>query len=166
MNTDRAITAILTGSLLVVLALGLWLVWDAHTDVPPPPPPTVPPPPAATASAPPTAAGPSTTPPKAAIGHRLAGTVVGDVRYAIIENPDGSNALYRPGQIVPGLGELLDITEDSVTLDGDDGSFLLRISAAPTTTPTLRLPTTTAADDEPTPEVRRRRDRSESESSP
>jgi hypothetical protein len=162
-NADRAIAAILTTSLLVVLALGLWLVWDAHRAVEPPAPPTAPPLP--------TAAPPTTPPedirvppPTTAAGHRLAGTVVGGLRFAIIEDPSGSSVLYRPGEVIPGLGELVDIAEDRVTLAGSDGRFDLRLAAAPTAS--AAPPTVAPATPRPTRDRQRLRDRSERESSP
>lgn len=162
MNNDRAIAAILTSAVVFVLGLGLWLVWDARSTPPPPPSTPLPVPTAPPADTP---GSRIVTPPAAAAGHRLAGTVVGDVTFAIIEDPHGGNALYRPGQAIPGLGELIDITEDHVTVSGSDGSFELRLAAASTATvtPSRAVVETPTA---PTREPRRRRDRSTSESSP
>jgi hypothetical protein len=161
-NADRAIAAILTTSLLVVLALGLWLVWDAHRAVEPPAPPTAPPAPTAMPTTP--AEDIRVPPPTTAAGHRLAGTVVGGLRFAIVEDPSGSSVLYRPGEVIPGLGELVDIAEDRITLAGSDGRFELRLASAPTAT---AAPTTVApATPRPTRDRQRLRDRSARESSP
>lgn len=162
MNTDRAIAAILTTSLLVVLALGIWLLWSARQS-PAPPPPLAAAAPTSTPTAP-TAPG-VITPPAEAMRHRLAGTVVGGVSFAIIEDANGANALYRPGQTVPGLGELVEIAEDRVMLVGNEGRFEMRIASAPTVTTTpSRIAVATP---EPPTRVRRRSlDPSEYESSP
>ena len=165
MNPDRAIAAILTLSVLVVLLLGIWLLRRAHTDnEPPAATPTV-----TAAAAPPTAVPTATSPTVAAAeGYRLAGTVVGDLSYAIIEDPHGGNQLYRPGQTIPGLGEVITIEADRITLAGSDGTIALQLAPGATPTPEA-LATVTAAteyDADTTPVRRRRRDRSESESSP
>jgi len=166
MNPDRAIAAILTLSVLVVLLLGIWLLRRAHTDSEPPAAtPTV-----TAAVAPPTAVPTAATSPTvaAAEGYRLAGTVVGDLSYAIIEDPHGGNQLYRPGQTIPGLGEVITIEADRITLAGSDGTIALQLAPGATPTPEA-LATVTAAteyDADTTPVRRRRRDRSESESSP
>jgi hypothetical protein len=136
MNADRAIAIILALSLALVLALGVWLLRHAQSGAEPaPPPPTPTPPPEPTAA--PTATPGMAAAPAAAYGYRLAGTVVGDLSYAIIEDPSGVNQLYRPGQTVPGLGQLIEIEADRVTVAGSDGTFALQLAPAPTTTPTL-----------------------------
>jgi hypothetical protein len=164
MNPDRAIAVILGVSLAVVLALGIWLLRRAHRESAPPPVP-----PSATAAPQPSAA-PTGTPHAAAAapGYRLAGTVVGDLSYAIIEDPQGGNQLYRPGQTIPGLGEVTAIEEDRILLAGSDGTIALQLAPAPTATP-APLPTETAVSALPpdaTPARRPRRDPSGYESSP
>ena len=140
MTADRAIGLILSCSVGVVLALGTWMLWRAHHAPPPPPPAT------ATPSASPTAV-PSPTPtgalPRAARGYRLAGTVIGDVTYAVIESPGGRSELFRVGQIIKPLGQITAIEADRVVIAGQSGAFALRVAAAPTATaaPTSAVPT-------------------------
>lgn len=168
MKPDRAIAFVLGISLTVVLLLGLWLLHGAAGDnAAPAPAPTAPP--TAEPPPPPTVTpGVIAAPPPAAHGYRLAGTVVGDMTYAIIEDPSGVNRLYRPGQTVPGLGQITAIDADRITLAGSDGTFALQIAPAPTTTPTgLRPDLSGAPSASPvTPARRPTRDRSTSESSP
>lgn len=156
MNADRAIGAVLAISVGAVLALGVWLLWRAH-HAPPLEPPATP-----TPIDSPTA-GPTETPtgalPRAAAGYRLAGTVVGDVAYAVIESPGGRSELVRPGQLIKGLGQVMVIEEDRVTIEGSEGSFALSVAAAPTVTPAPTASATSAPP--PTPAGR-----SGSESSP
>src|SRR4030095_13464640 len=124
MNPDRAIAAILTLSVLVVLLLGIWLLRRSHDDSEPPAAtPTV-----TAVAAPPTPAPTAVTTPTvaAAEGYRLAGTVVGDLSYAIIEDPHGTNQLYRPGQTIPGPGEVITLEADRITLAGDGGTIALQ----------------------------------------
>jgi hypothetical protein len=169
-NPDRAIALVLAVSLAVVLALGAVLLHRAHQDAAAPAPaPTV----AATAALAiaPTATVAIAAVPAAARGYRLAGTVVGDLSYAIIENPSGANQLYRPGQSVPGLGELTGVESDRVTLAGRDGSFALQLApaatATTTATPRPTPPSGTPSAFAATPSARRPlRDQSPSESSP
>jgi hypothetical protein len=142
MNTDRAIGIILSVCVGVVLALGVWLLWRAH-HAPPPPPPATPSPSVtqtATATATPTGAVP-----RVAAGYRLAGTVVGNVAYAVIVSPNGHSELLRTGQILKDVGQLTAIDANSVTIAGADGSFVLQVAAAPTVTATAVLTTPTAA---------------------
>lgn len=164
MNPDRAIGFILTVSLAAVLALGIWMLRRGGSEAAPPPAT-----PSATPSPQPVV--PTVTPASAAViarGYRLAGTVVGDLSYAIVEDPSGGNQLYRPGQTIPELGEVIAIEENRITLAGSDGNFYLNIAPAPTTTPTMWRPEPTEPPEPPdaTPVRRRPRDRSESESSP
>jgi len=133
MDPERAIGAILTLSIAAVLGLGSWMLWQAHHAPPPPAPPTVSPSASPTATA---TATPTGVVPAAARGYRLAGTVVGDVTYAIIEKPEGGNELLRPGQILRGVGQVVSIDEDHIAIDGDDGRFELVLASAPTATPT------------------------------
>ena len=79
--------------------------------------------------------------PRAAAGYRLAGTVVGDVAYAVIVSPAGRSELMRTGQILKDLGQITSIDADSVTIVGSDGPSVLRVAAAPTVTPTAVIPT-------------------------
>jgi hypothetical protein len=164
MNPDRAIAVILAVSLGVVLLLGIWLLRRAHSGVE-----TTPSTPTATAA--PTFVAPTVTPGVAvqsvASGYRLAGTVVGDLSYAIIEDPRGANQLYHLGQTVPGLGEVTAIEANSITLAGKDGTLALQLAPAATTTPTPRAgPARSEWSPAATPAHRLRRDQSESESSP
>jgi hypothetical protein len=166
MNPDRAIAVILGLSLAVVLALGVWLLQRAHSDGAPPPPGT----PTATPSPLPPAA-PTATPGAAALlarRYRLAGTVVGDLSYAIVEDPNGVNRLYRPGQIIPELGEVRTIEADRITLVDGATTLVLQLAPAPTTTPTLQRAESreSSSPSVVTPAPRRQRDRSTSESSP
>jgi len=166
MNPDRAIAVILGLSLAFVLALGVWLLRRAHRETPPPP--------VATATVAPSATvGPTITPAAAALaarGYRLAGTVVGDLSYAIIEDPSGGNQLYRPGQTIPDVGEVIAIEADRILLAGRDGDIVMQIAPGPTTTPARRMTPTAASESEveadTTPARRPPRGQSESESSP
>jgi hypothetical protein len=142
MNTDRAIGVILALSVGAVLALGTWLLWRAHYAAPPEPVATATPSNTATPEVTATVTGAL---PRAAVGYRLAGTVVGDVSYAVIVAPNGHSELVRTGQILKGLGQLTAIEEDNVTIAGDDGSFALRVASAPTVTATAVLATPSAA---------------------
>jgi hypothetical protein len=103
----------------------------------------------ATSSPTPTASAQPTAP----LGHRLAGTVVGDEQYVIIEDPDGANELYRPGESVPGLGKLVEIGPDRAAFDSDAGRILLRLLPGSTPTSSPRATPTSALADtsEPTP---------------
>jgi len=166
MNPDRAIALILAVSIAVILLLGIWLLRRGREEPPAVATPT------ATDTAVPTAA-PTVTPavgtvPDAARGYRLAGTVVGDLSYAIIEDPHGANQLYHPGQTIPGLGQITAIDADRVTLNGSDGSFALQLAPAPTLTwtPPRTEPPGAASPAAATPAPRRPRVRSGSESSP
>lgn len=169
MNPDRAIAMILGLSLAVVLALGIWMLRGSRESPPPPSPPTVTPAPSPTI-------GPTNTPNAAAAaarGYRLAGTVVGDLSYAIVEGPNGVNQLYRPGQTIPNVGEVISIEADRITLAGD---IVLQLAPGPTTTPaplaTVTAGIATEEEAEPeseletTPVRRPRRGRSSSESLP
>jgi len=80
-------------------------------------------------------------------GYRLAGTVVGDVQYAIIEAPDGSNRLYHVDDEIPGLGTLLEIRGLSAKFRGADGEFELPLLAAPSPTAGVAIETYVGADE-------------------
>lgn len=154
MNPDRAIAAILAASVAAVLALGSWLLWSAHRV--PPAPPTA----AATAAVEAIRTATAAVIPAAARDFRLAGTVVGDVTYAIVENRNGGNTLVQPGQIVSGLGQVVAISDTQITVEADGQQFALVLSAAPTPT---QAPTSAAIPTTPAPLPR---DRSGAESSP
>jgi hypothetical protein len=79
--------------------------------------------------------------------YRLAGTVVGDLRFAIVEAPDGTNDLYSIDEDVPGLGRLVAVSSNSATFEGRQGRFEMKLLAAPTPTPAAVAPEV-AADDE------------------
>jgi hypothetical protein len=68
--------------------------------------------------------------------YRLAGTVVGDMRFAIVEAPDGTNDLYSIDEEVPGLGRLVAVGPKSATFEGTEGRFEMKLLAAPTATST------------------------------
>ena len=119
---------------LVVLVLAIAATWYLAQRAPEPPTPL--PTPAATATA---GASATAVSPVAAVSpspsHRLAGTVVGDRLYAIIEAPDGSNELYAIDTEVPGIGKLIAVGPDSATFEGSDGRFEMGLVAAPVATP-------------------------------
>lgn len=107
---------------------------------------------------------PSPTPTTGAFGqataspsvhHRLAGIAVGDVRFVVVEHPDGTSALYRLGNEVPGLGRVRDITEDGATFDTPSGPLLLHITAPPPATATPPAPSVTASSRPATSPTRR-----------
>jgi hypothetical protein len=89
--------------------------------------------------------GPVRSPARTKSGYRLAGTVVGDASYAVVEQPDGTNDLYRPGQTVPGLGRLIELEANRATFEGSDGRYELEL--VPASTPTV----TPLPAEEPTP---------------
>ena len=90
-------------------------------------------------TAPVTAAPPTPHPPP---GHRLAGLAVGAVSFVAVEHPDGSTALYRVGDDVPGLGRVEAITEAGATFTGDNGTMTLQVTApAPPTATAIQLRT-------------------------
>lgn len=67
--------------------------------------------------------------------YRLAGTVVGDRLYAIIESPDGSNELYGIGSEVPGLGTLVAVGKSHATFEKEEGRYDLPLLPVATPTP-------------------------------
>jgi hypothetical protein len=82
------------------------------------------------------AAGGTPTPLQRPVGYRLAGVALGEPEsFAVIEAPNGSTALYRLHDDVPGLGELLGIEAERVVIRGAAGQFDLWLAAAPTATP-------------------------------
>ncbi len=147
MNPDRAIGFILALSVGAVLILGTWLLWRAHQL----PAPTLPPTPllasdtetsATVAAATPSPVAAAAASPARGSGFRLAGTVTGDLAYAIIVSPNGEHRLVQPGQDVPGLGRLVAVGADSARIAGDEGELELRVAAAPSPTaaPTSATP--------------------------
>lgn len=126
---------------LAVLLLAIAATWYIARRTAEPAPRQATPTPAATATATAAPAAAATRP----SGHRLAGTVVGDLRFAVIEAPDGSNELYAIDADVPGLGKLVAIGPYSATFEGSDGRFDMPLIAAPTPTPRAARST---ADDE------------------
>lgn len=104
------------------------------------------------------------SPTASAVAQRLAGVALGTNRYAVVEQPDGTTALYRAGDEVPGLGRIVDVTEDSATFEGPDGRIHLRVKAPPSATP---APPTEAVAATPAGATRSSgRDRSATESPP
>ena len=96
-------------------------------------------PPAATSTPPPTAT--ATAASDVAREYRLAGVAVGGPgAYAVIANPDGQTALYRPGDEVPGLGRLLRVEEKRAIISSSRGDVEFRIRRAPTATPAPATP--------------------------
>jgi Type II secretion system protein C len=88
---------------------------------------------------------PTRAPPRAAtaapVGYRLAGVVVGDTEsLAVIEAPNGTDALYRAGDEVPGLGRLLRIDAERVVVAGKSGTLQLWLAPAATATPVRAVP--------------------------
>jgi hypothetical protein len=133
---------------LAVLLLAIAATWHIarRTAEPPPAAPTAAPPvPTQTPTAAPSPAVAAATPGPA---YRLAGTVVGDVQFAVIEAPDGSNELYALGDDVPGLGKLVAIGPRSATFENSEGRFDMPLIAAPT--PTRRAGAAAANDEEDT----------------
>lgn len=164
MNPDRAIGAILAISLAAVLLLGIYLLTSNRRDGSGATPPSSP-----TAATPVTVATATATagPPPAASGYRLAGTVVGDLAYAIIVDPQGNNQLYRPGQTVPQLGVVRSVEASAVTIEGSGGLFSLQLAPGPTDTPTVvRPPSVATRSPSAVTPARSLRARSASESSP
>lgn len=131
--------------ILAALALILLLFWILMRDTgvqPTSPAPT----PTLEATGPPEQSTPPPQSPAATkSGYRLAGTVVGDALYAVIERPDGTNDLYRPGENVPGLGRLVDVGADRATFEGSEGRIELHL--VPASTPTV----TPSPVEQPTP---------------
>ena len=132
---------ILTLCLVSILFLGFWILQPGSgtrrsgPDVPAddpmklPKPRAAPPPP----EPPPTAR--QLAPASVTSGHRLAGTVVGDAQYAVVEDPNGGSDLYHLGDMVSDLGELTRIEPERVLFKGANGLLELRLAPAPTETP-------------------------------
>ncbi len=129
MSPQRFIAGLLVACLALVFLLGWWIRRLHHAPTPPL---------ESTATARPAVAATTLAPaPTAPIPahYRLAGTVVGDASYAVIEHPDGTNELYRPGQEVPGLGRLVRVEADRATFAGERGPIDLKLAPAPISTP-------------------------------
>jgi len=78
-------------------------------------------------------------------GYRLAGVAVNaDQLYAAIESPDGSNALYRQNDEVPGLGRIKHVGPERAVISTTGGEITLLIMPAATLTPTLTRHAATA----------------------
>jgi hypothetical protein len=144
MNMQRFIVSLLALCLLLVFALGVYLRKSGEPPAPPP-----------ASTAPPTVQPTEAAPPDdtAHVEHRLAGTVVGDEQYVVIEHPDGRNELYRLGQTVPGLGRVGQIGSDSATFEEDGRRITLRLLPAPT--PTAVPPTSAPSEVDATPKPKR-----------
>lgn len=145
MSTQRFIAGLLIACLALVFLLGWWIRRLHQAPVPPFEP---------TATALPAVTAITLAPaPTASVAthYRLAGTVVGDASYAVIEHPDGTNELYRPGQEVPGLGRLVRVEADRATLSGKHGPIDLKLAPAPISTPTPPSPPPSATPHAVTP---------------
>lgn len=117
--------------LAAAVVTGAWLLWS-HGSAPPPPVVE----PTATPSSSPT---PTVAVNEQTRAHRLAGTAVGDrTSWAAIERPDGSSRLYRTGEQVSELGEIVAIHADHIVVRGEGGEFRLNLKPAPTPTPERR----------------------------
>ncbi len=132
----------LSVALLAILlaSLAFWLVRRGDDAMPPAGAPAT----ATSTAVPPTKALQTPTPNL----FRLAGTVVGDVRYAIIEAPDGTNELYHLDETVPDLGKLVEIHARSAVFVSPGGRFVLPLVAAPSATPAASTPTPEVLDDD------------------
>src|SRR5262245_40872175 len=118
-----------TAAVVVTLVLLAVLGWRLHrSDNTPAPEAKAP---AAAAPTAPRRAAQSPLPTSTPVPQRLAGVALGSVRYAVVEQPDGTTALYRAGDDVPGLGRIIDVTEDSATFAGPNGQVRLRVTAPP-----------------------------------
>jgi len=117
---------------LVLLVLAIAVTWflarRSVAPVPQAPAPTVPAAPTPVPADTPTAAGPADP------AYRLAGTVVGDRRYAIIEAPDGRNDLYGIDAEVPDIGRLIAVGPNWATFESDGERFDMRVLPGPTPT--------------------------------
>ena len=117
---------------LLVLGTAVWLLWTTRPQTPSEHAPTQTP--AAEAAA--ATAPPSSEP---ATGYRLAGLAVGDPEsFAAIELPDGTSHLYRVDSEVPGLGRVVAITNAGADIEGEHGTFTLKLKPAATPTPDRR----------------------------
>lgn len=120
---------------LAVLLVAIVVTWNIARRTAPVPAPPEAPSPTRTAATTPTGGAAAGQTPTAVSTYRLAGTVVGDLRFAIVEAPDGSNDLYSIDEEVPGLGRLVAVGPKSATFEGSRGRFELKLVAAPTPTP-------------------------------
>ena len=109
---------------VVVAAIVVWL-WFTRTRSAPAPIAT---PTAESHPSPATTGAASPTP----LRFRLAGVAAsGDDSYAVLEDPDGTTALYRAGDNVSGLGRIAGIDPQEVLIDADNGPLTLRLQPAP-----------------------------------
>lgn len=71
-------------------------------------------------------------------GYRLAGIAenAGQL-FAVVEAPSGEHGLYRSGDEVPGLGQLLAVGDERATFETPNGPVTLWIAPAPTATRTI-----------------------------
>jgi hypothetical protein len=145
----RAVLLILLFLILVAVS-GLWL-WDRLIEGGAPlPVATATMPPAHTAAL---AAVGTPTPVQPPPGYRLAGVAIGEPEsFAVIEAPNGVTSLYRLHDEVPGLGELIRIEAERVSIRGAAGQFDLWLAPAATATP---APVPTAKPHVPTRRLRR-----------
>lgn len=142
-DVDRSQLAAVVLTLLVLSAIA-WRLHGPDTETPPP---------AIVATSAPSTPRKGEIPPTPtapSVAHRLAGVALGNVRYAVVEQPDGSTALYRAGDDVPGLGQIVEVTENSATFDGPDGRVRLSVKPPPSPTP-APVPPTEAAESKTAP---------------
>ena len=119
---------------LLVLGIAVWGLWATRSQSPesPVPAPT-------SAAAPAAEATSASTTVEAPPGFRLAGLAVGDpTSFAAIELPAGSSHLYRVDSDVPGLGRVVAITNAGADIEGEHGTFTLKLRPAATPTPDRR----------------------------
>jgi len=132
MNLLRLIAIVVAVVILVLLAHRLrHVLFDTGS---PAQPPSVRP----TEGAPPSAT-PSASP--RVVLQRLAGVALGNMNYVVVEQPNGATGLYRFGEDVPGLGRIVEVTEDTATFEGSGGRIKLRITVPPSPTPVPASPT-------------------------
>lgn len=118
---------------LLVLGIAVWGLWTTRSQSP------VNPLPAPTSAVAPVAEATSAATAEAPPGFRLAGLAVGDpASYAAIELPDGTSHLYRVDSDVPGLGRVVAITNAGADIEGEHGTFTLKLRPAATPTPDRR----------------------------
>jgi len=79
-------------------------------------------------------------------GYRLAGIAMAEPdAFAVFEAPNGSTALYRLNDAVPGLGRVMQIETERVVIEGERGSFELWLTPASTATAAPRAQLTPSA---------------------
>lgn len=125
--------------LAAVLGAGWWL-WGRLVGSLRPGPPAAP-----LASASPSVPAQPVTPLRAPRGYRLAGVAVGEPdSFAVVEAPNGVNALYRVNAEIPGLGRVLRIEAERIVVQSAAGQIELWLMPAPTPT-RARTPTARTA---------------------